>query len=61
MRTVVVDVKTAARSYSQLQADLSLQLSIYLWAASRLFENPVEYLAARFDVITKTKKPKLQR
>ncbi len=58
---VVVDVKTAARKYTSLQVEASLQLSIYSYATAMNGLANQEDLRLRFDVLTKTKKPELLR
>jgi putative RecB family exonuclease len=60
-RVVVVDLKTSARRYTDLQAELSLQLSIYSYATSMNGLGDQEDLRLRFDVLTKTKQPELCR
>ena len=60
-RLVVVDLKTAARKYSDLQAEVSLQLSVYSYAMSLGPHAGEEDIQLRFDVLTKTKQPELCR
>jgi putative RecB family exonuclease len=60
-RIVVVDLKTAARKYDNLQVDASLQLSVYSYATSMNGLGDQEDLRLRFDVLTKTKQPELYR
>jgi putative RecB family exonuclease len=60
-RVAVVDLKTSARRYTDLQAELSLQLSIYSYATSMNGLGDQEDLRLRFDVLTKTKQPELCR
>ena len=60
-RLVVVDLKTAARKYSDLQAEQSLQLSIYSYAISLGPHAGEEDVQLRFDVLTKTRQPELCR
>jgi putative RecB family exonuclease len=60
-RLVVVDLKTAARKYSDLQAEQSLQLSIYSYAMSLGPHAGEEDVQLRFDVLTKTREPELCR
>jgi RecB family exonuclease len=60
-RVVVVDLKTAARKYSDLQVELSLQLSVYSYATEMNGLADQEDLRLRFDVLTKTKTPELYR
>jgi Holliday junction resolvase-like predicted endonuclease len=58
---VVVDLKTSARKYSDLQVDASLQLSVYSYATAMNGLADQEDLRLRFDVLTKTKQPELHR
>src|SRR4030067_953100 len=60
-RLVVVDIKTAARKYTDLQIEASLQLSIYSYAVAMTGLADEEDLRLRFDVLTKTKQPELYR
>jgi RecB family exonuclease len=60
-RLVVVDLKTAARKYSDLQVDASLQLSIYSYATAMNGLADEQDLRLRFDVLTKTRQPELHR
>jgi CRISPR/Cas system-associated exonuclease Cas4 (RecB family) len=60
-RVTVVDLKTAARKYSDLQAEASLQLSVYSYATSMNGLGDQEDVRLRFDVLTKTKQPELHR
>ena len=60
-RLVVVDLKTAARKYSDLQVEASLQLSIYSYATAMNGLADEQDLRLRFDVLTKTKQPELHR
>jgi len=60
-RLVVVDIKTAARKYTDLQVEASLQLSIYSYAVAMTGLADEEDLRLRFDVLTKTKEPQLHR
>ncbi len=60
-RIVVVDLKTSARKYSDLQVDASLQLSVYSYATAMNGLTDQEDLRLRFDVLTKTKQPELCR
>jgi PD-(D/E)XK nuclease superfamily len=60
-RLVVVDLKTAARKYSDLQVEASLQLSIYSYATAMNGLADEAELRLRFDVLTKTKTPELHR
>jgi hypothetical protein len=52
---------TAARKYTDLQVEASLQLSIYSYATSMNGLADQEDLRLRFDVLTKTKQPELHR
>jgi CRISPR/Cas system-associated exonuclease Cas4 (RecB family) len=56
-----VDLKTAARRYSDVHVEASLQLSIYSYATAMLGFADQEDLRLRFDVLTKTKQPELHR
>jgi putative RecB family exonuclease len=56
-RLVVVDLKTAARKYSNLQVEASLQLSIYSYATAMNGMADEADLRLRFDVLTKTRQP----
>ena len=58
---VVVDLKTAARKYSDLQVEASLQLSVYSYATTMAGFTDQEDLRLRFDVLTKTKEPEPHR
>jgi len=58
---VIVDIKTAARKYTDLQVEASLQLSIYSYAVAMTGLADEEDLRLRFDVLTKTKQPQLHR
>jgi CRISPR/Cas system-associated exonuclease Cas4 (RecB family) len=60
-RIVVVDLKTAARKYSDLRVEASLQLSVYSYATAMNGLADQEELRLRFDVLTKTKTPELHR
>jgi putative RecB family exonuclease len=60
-RLVVVDLKTAARRYSDLAVEASLQLSVYSYATMMNGLGDQEDLRLRFDVLTKTKSPELHR
>jgi putative RecB family exonuclease len=51
-RLVVVDLKTAARKYSDLQVEASLQLSIYSYATAMNGMADEADLRLRFDVLT---------
>jgi CRISPR/Cas system-associated exonuclease Cas4 (RecB family) len=52
----LVELKTAARALSQADVDLSMQPTAYAWLLSRVLH---EQLDIRFEVITKSKSPKL--
>ncbi len=58
---VVVDLKTAARKYSDLQVEALLQLSVYSYATTMAGFADQEDLRLRFGVLTKTKEPELHR
>ena len=58
---VVVDLKTSARKYSDLQVEASLQLSVYSYATQMNGLADAHALRLRFDVLTKTKQPELCR
>jgi hypothetical protein len=58
---VVVDLKTAARKYTDKQVETSLQLSIYSYAAEMGGLADQGDVRLRFDVLTKTKQPELHR
>ena len=60
-RLVVVDLKTSARKYSDLQVESSLQLSVYSYATQMNGLADEQDLRLRFDVLTKTKQPELCR
>src|SRR5437667_11124962 len=58
---VVVDLKTSARKYTDLQVETALQLSDYSYAVGlRPFANGDD-VRLRFHVLTKTKQPQLTR
>jgi hypothetical protein len=56
----VVDLKTAARKYTDLQVEASLQLSIYSYAATMLGFADQDDVRLRFDVLTKARQPELE-
>jgi CRISPR/Cas system-associated exonuclease Cas4 (RecB family) len=62
---VVVDLKTLARKYTDLQVEASLQLSVYSYAvALSPWANGMADagdVRVRFDVLTKAKEPELHR
>jgi putative RecB family exonuclease len=58
---VVVDLKTAARRYTDLQVELSLQLSVFSYASVMSGLGEQDDVRLRFDVLTKTKQPDLLR
>jgi putative RecB family exonuclease len=60
-RLVVVDLKTSARRYTDLQVEASLQLSVYSYATAMNGLADQEDLRLRFDVLTKTRQPELHR
>jgi putative RecB family exonuclease len=60
-RLVVVDLKTSARKYTDLQVEASLQLSVYSYATAMNGLADQEDLRLRFDVLTKTKQPEFHR
>ena len=57
----MVALKTAARKYSDLQVEASLQLSVYSYATAMNGLGDQEDIRLRFDVLTKTKQPELHR
>jgi putative RecB family exonuclease len=60
-RLVVVDLKTSARRFTDLQIETALQLSVYSYAVGlSSFANGGD-VRLRFDVLTKTKQPELLR
>jgi CRISPR/Cas system-associated exonuclease Cas4 (RecB family) len=58
---VIVDLKTAARKYTDLQVEASLQLSACSYAVGLLGWGDPDTARLRFDVLTKTKEPELHR
>ena len=58
---VVVDLKTAARKYSDLQVETALQLSVYSYAVGLSSFVGGDDVRLRFDVLTKTRVPELHR
>jgi putative RecB family exonuclease len=58
---LVVDLKTSARKYSDLQVEASLQLSVYSYATQMNGLADEQDLRLRFDVLTKMKQPELCR
>jgi len=58
---VVVDLKTSARKYSDLQVEASLQLSVYNYAVGLSPWADGDGVRLRFDVLTKTRVPELHR
>jgi CRISPR/Cas system-associated exonuclease Cas4 (RecB family) len=60
-RLVVVDLKTSARKYTDLQVEASLQLSVYSYAAAFGRFADQDEVRLRFDVLTKTRVPELHR
>jgi hypothetical protein len=57
-RLIVVDLKTAARKYSNLEVEASLQLSIYSCATAMNGPIDEQDLRLRFDVLTTTEDPR---
>jgi len=57
---IVVDHKTAARAYSNVDIDLMEQLTLYKMAIAELYPNDKEVLL-RLDVLVKTKEPRLEQ
>jgi len=57
----VVDLKTAARKYTELQVETSLQLTVYSYAVEMAGLADREEVRLRFDVLTKTKQPEFHR
>jgi RecB family exonuclease len=60
-RLVVVDLKTAARKYSDLQVEASLQLAIYSYATAMNGLADGADLRLRLDVLTKTRQLEVHR
>ena len=60
-RLVIVDLKSAARKYSDVQVEASLQLSVYSYAATMAGFADQDDVRLRFDVLTKTRQPELVR
>jgi putative RecB family exonuclease len=58
---VVVDLKTSARKYTDLQVEASLQLSVYSYAVGLSSFANGDDVRLRFDVLTKTRVPELHR
>ena len=58
---VVVDLKTSARKYTDLQVEASLQLSVYSYAVGLSQFTNRDDVRLRFDVLTKTGQPELHR
>ncbi len=58
---VVVDLKTSARKYTDLQVEASLQLSVYSYAVGLSSWANGDDVRLRFDVLTKTREPELHR
>ena len=54
----VHEVKTSSKSYTQDQADTSLQLTFYSWAYQYLYGKPASGL--KLIALVKTKEPKIQ-
>ena len=57
----MVDLKTAARKYTELQVETSLQLTVYSYAVEMAGLADREEVRLRFDVLTKTKQPEFHR
>jgi len=60
-RLVVVDLKTAARKFTDLQAEMSLQQSVYSYATTMNGFADQDDVRLRVDVLTKTRQPELCR
>ena len=58
---MVVDLKTSARKYTDLQVEASVQLSVYSYATGLLGYADSDDVRLRFDVLTKTRVPELHR
>jgi hypothetical protein len=58
---VVVDLKTSARKYTDLQVETALQLSVYSYAVGLNSFAGGDDVRLRFDVLTKTRVPELHR
>ena len=58
---VVVDLKTSARKYTDLQVEASLQLSVYSYAVGLSPFANGDDVRLPFDVLTKTRVPELYR
>ena len=58
---VVVHLKTASRKYTDIQIEMSLQLSLYSYAVEMAGLADGGDVQLRFDVLTKTKEPELVR
>jgi CRISPR/Cas system-associated exonuclease Cas4 (RecB family) len=58
---VVVDLKTSARRYTDLQVETALQLSVYSYAVGLSSFADGDDVRLRFDVLTKTRVPELHR
>lgn len=57
----VVDLKTSATDWSDLQVGLDLQLSIYALAVEAVYGKCAEDLTLRVDALVKTKTPKFSQ
>jgi len=57
-RGIIVEVKTAGRSASQLDVDTNMQLTLYSWAYRMLYGEPEEKLVV--VSLVKTKEPQMQ-
>ena len=58
---MVVDLKTSARKYTDLQVETALQLSVYSYAVGLSSFAGGDDVRLRFDVLTKTRVPELHR
>lgn len=58
---VLVDLKTSARKYTDLQVEASLQLSVYSYAVGLSSFAGGDGVRLRFDVLTKTRVLELHR
>lgn len=54
----VTDIKTSGRAYSDMEAQLSLQATAYIYAARHHFDESVIF---EYKVLVKTKKPHIQQ
>ena len=58
---MVVELKTAARRWSESQVDSALQLSLYAYAATQSGVVSTDDVLVCVEVLTKTEKPELLR